>query len=117
MKKFEKHMKQGIQGDVMFFRVTDIPEGLVEAKREADGQLVVAHSESGHNHSFDLDDNVTVLEDPKNPLVAYMKVETPSDLTHKKSYDTHETVNFTEGYYRINRQREYTPEGFRRAQD
>lgn len=120
MKIFEKNMKQGIQGDVMFERVSadELPEGLVKAKREVDGQLVVAHSETGHNHSFDPDEcGVTVLEDPNDPLVAYMKVETPSDLTHKRSYDTHETVSFTEGFYRINRQREHTPEGFRRAQD
>lgn len=115
--KFEKGMRQGIQGDVMFTRVDEVPAGLVPAEA-VQNELVVAHSETGHNHSFDMHgSDVAVLEDPNDPLVAYMHVKTPSNLEHKRSFDQHETVQFTEGYYRINRQRENTPEGYRRVVD
>jgi len=118
MKTFEPHMKMGIQGDVAFTRITedDLPEGLVPVEAE-NGQVVVAHSETGHNHAFDEGTNVAVLQDPADELVAYIKVGGDTPLKHHRSFDTHETVKFTPGIYRINRQREYTPEGWRRVAD
>ncbi len=115
MKKFTKKMKQGIQGDVAFTRIDDseIPEGLnlVSAKPEKDGQLVVAHSETGHNHSFSARlGDVDLLEDPDNELVAYLRVNKTADLVHHRGHDTHETVQFAPGLYRVNRQREHVPE-------
>ena len=117
-KIFQPEMKQGIQGDVCFTRVDELPEGLVPLQPEQ-GQIIVAHSETGHHHAFDADDeDVTVFEDPNNPLVAYVQVKGPgSDLKHHRSYDTHETVNFTSGLYKVNRQRESSPEGWRQVQD
>ena len=38
-------------------------------------------------------------------------------LEHERSFDTHETIEFSPGTYRIRRQREHTPEGYRRAAD
>lgn len=107
----------GIQGDVAFTRVDELPEGLVESKTE-DGKLIVAHSETGHNHAFDDNDNVTVLEDPSDPLISYIQVsKEAADLVHYRSYDTHETVRFEPGIYKVNRQREHTPEGWRKVSD
>lgn len=116
MRVLEKHNRQGIQGDVCFTRVDKIPEHLIPATI-TDNQLVVAHSESGHNHSFDGDSDVELLENPENPLEAYLHVKTASEIKHHKPVDAHETVRFTEGYYRINRQRENTPKGWRRVVD
>lgn len=118
MKVFEKHMNQGIQGDVCFTRVDSLPKNLVEVKPQ-NKELIVAHSESGHHHSFDADDpNVVLLENPENPLEAWLQITAPSKIIHRKpSDDAHKTVEFTEGYYRINRQRESTPEGWKRVVD
>ena len=116
MKVFEKQMKQGIQGDVCFTRIDSLPDNLVPSKSE-NGHLVVAHSETGHHHAFADDDGVAVLEDPNDSLVAYIQVKEPSNLKHHRSYDTHETVKFTPGIYRVNRQREHTPDGWRRVAD
>ncbi len=114
MKTFEKQMKQGIQGDVAFTRIDegDLPEGLQSATPEKlTGQLVVAHSETGHNHSFSARlGDVDLLEDPDDELVAYLRVNKTSDLVHHRSHDTHETVRFTPGLYKVNRQREHVPE-------
>jgi hypothetical protein len=34
-----------------------------------------------------------------------------------RSFDTHETLNIPPGIYEVRRQREYVPEGWRKAQD
>jgi hypothetical protein len=44
-------------------------------------------------------------------------VNKDTELKHLRSFDTHESLSIPEGLYRINRQREYTPEGYRRAAD
>ena len=107
------------QGDVFFERVDSLPEGLTEVKPEK-GQLVVTHSETGHNHVMVLDrpdaPNVRMFQGD-DPLTAWLQVNRPTTLEHQRPYDTHEAIQFSEGTYRVRRQREYTPEGFRRVED
>jgi hypothetical protein len=47
----------------------------------------------------------------------FLNVEAPTEITHLRSFDTHETLLVPPGKYEIRRQREYVAEGFRRAQD
>lgn len=114
MKSF-KGVKQGIQGDVAITRVDTLPEGLQQAKTD-NGYYVVAHSETGHNHTV-LERSGTLYEDPNNPLLAFLVVDGEANLEHHRTYNTHETVQFDKGIYRINRQREYTPRGLRKVAD
>jgi len=116
MKRFDENMRMVIQGDVCFTRVDDVDDGLVKMAPE-NGMLIVAHSETGHNHAFLEEDGVEVLDDPDNPFVSWLNVLVESDLKHYRSFDNHETIKFPAGKYRINRQREYTPEGYRRVAD
>jgi len=110
------------QGDVYFKRVDTIPAH-AKAIQPADGKLVITHSETGHSH-------VMVLDRPKaseppavemfagdNPLMAWLKVNRPTALTHLRTHDTHAPILFKPGNYEVRRQREYTPEGFRRVED
>lgn len=108
------------QGDVMIRRIKSLPK---TAKRSnpKDGLYVVAHSETGHNHVVVEMPNV-VLYDSEDPLVSYLQVIEASDATevlleHLRSYDTHETIKIPPGVFEVRRQREHTPEGWRRAQD
>ena len=101
------------QGDLNIFNTDSIPAGLKELK-PADGQHVLAHSETGHHHVID-GNTVRVFE--QDEFVSYMEVAEPSNVVHLRSFDTHETLRLPAGTYRITRQREYTPEGFRRAAD
>ena len=101
------------QGDLNIFRVDSIPEGLSEAKPE-NGKHVLAHSETGHHHVVE-GNAVRVYE--VDEFSAYLDVEKPSNVVHLRGFDRHETVSLPAGKYRIARQREYTPEGFRRAAD
>lgn len=115
MKTFDNNHKQARQGDVLFTKIDVLPEGLIKQKSE-NGQFVLAHSETGHNHVMK-DNGVELYANDNDPFVAYLVVDNTAKLEHMRSFDTHETIEFKEGIYRINRQREYTPEGFRRAAD
>ena len=103
------------QGDLLIIRVDDLPEGLVEATPEG-GKHILAHSETGHHHTVPAGD-VTVLERPNDPLAAGMKVLRECALIHERPFDTHEPIRLEPGNYLVRRQREYTPEGYRRVED
>ena len=38
-------------------------------------------------------------------------------IEHLRSFDTHESISIAPGIYEIRRQREYTPEGWKRVED
>lgn len=112
------------QGDLVLRRIDALPEG-VKPTEAIDGKLVLAHSETGHNHvvlerpnvrQFSAMDELKALLDGKP--ASYLVVENePVDLIHERGFDTHETIRIEPGVYELRRQREYTPEGFRRAAD
>lgn len=107
------------QGDCLIMRVSELPEGLVPVA--PDGNFhVIAHSETGHNHVIERD-KAEVFKDEKTKEVdlyeLFMVVKEETPLTHLRSFDTHEPILLAPGVYKVRRQREYTPEGFRRAAD
>jgi hypothetical protein len=114
------------QGDVMFRRVKVIPDGYV--RKEHTGEIVVAHSETGHNHVvrsdkvqwFGLDE--AKLNDREAKQICYLQMGDVCDFTveHLRSYDTHETLKMKGNpgdIWEVRRQREHTPEGWRQVQD
>jgi hypothetical protein len=106
------------QGDLMVVRVRTLPQTAVRAQTN-----IVAHSETGHHH---IAERGQVWEVPGDPLLCYL---TPTgndgiDLVHQRPWDTHETLRLLndtpelgEVVYEIRRQREWTPEGWRRVED
>ncbi len=108
--------KPVFQGDVMFVRIDKLPDiELVPVEKN-----IVALSETSHHHVAEraqvfrgkVDDGMTL----------YMKALGPDgiDIVHHRSWDTHETLRLLgdEGsVFKIQRQREYTPEGWRRVED
>lgn len=106
-------MKYIAQGDLNIFAVDSIPVGLTE-KQPENGTHTLAHSETGHHHVID-GNTVRVYE--QDEFVSYLDVEKESNVVHLRSFDTHAPITLVPGKYRITRQREYTPEGFRRAAD
>ena len=119
MKNFEKF---AAQGDVLFERIdpVELPNGL-EVVTPTDSKNVIAHSETGHNHTMlaEREDVKTTLYRLPEELYECFLVVDGGDavLEHERSFDTHEAISFSPGTYRIRRQREYTPEGYRRAAD
>ena|SRR3990167_1589560 len=105
------------QGDLLVRRVTDIPKAATETPRGKNGELVVGLSETSHNHSVH-DRRVRMLVDSSDPLVCYLRVEGDyADLVHHRDVNPHETIRLPKGCYRIRRQREWTPEGWRVVND
>jgi len=108
------------QGDLLIRRIDSIPTN-AKMEESVNGQFIVAHSETGHNH--------VVMESPSvkylvtdDPMVSYLQVLEATDATevlieHLRSFDTHAPIVISPGNYEIRRQREYTPEGWRRVQD
>lgn len=108
------------QGDLYIRRIASIPSG-AKAVVSEHGKFVVAHSETGHNHVIADRPNVRLYSEG-DPMISYLEVIEATDATetlleHLRSYDTHETIKIEPGNYEIRRQREYTPEGWRRVED
>lgn len=111
---------QAAQGDLFLRRIDKLPKGL-KAMSVKDGKYIVAHSETGHHHAIEARPNVVVYA-TDDPLVSYLQVVEATDametiLEHLRNFDTHESIKIAPGNYEIRRQREYTPEGWRRVAD
>lgn len=106
------------QGDVFFRRVKTVPSNAVAV--EPQDEYVVAHSETGHHHVAAGADSYHMMD---GGMVAYLVASGPVTVEHHRSYDTHEALNLLgdenggEVIWEIRRQREYTPEGWRRVED
>jgi hypothetical protein len=103
------------QGDVYIRRIDKLPNGLVPHNPEK-GRVIVAHSETGHHHTM-LAEHVTAYRSPDSLMDLFLKVKAPTALEHHREFDTHEPILFDTGYFHVRRQREYTPEGWRRVED
>jgi hypothetical protein len=104
------------QGDVYIRRVNmEIPKNAVEVKPEGK-YVIVTHSETGHHHVMEKE-KVKMYQLPDSIMDCLLVVNDPVALEHLRDYDTHEPIMFDEGTYHVKRQREYTPEGFRKVQD
>ena len=112
MKKFEK---VAAQGDVMIIRIDDLPDHLMEVLPE-DGKHVVAHSETGHHHTI-VASRVKYFRPDEDAFTGYVSVKEETPLVHERGFDTHESIQLPPGNYMLRRQREYTLEGYRMAQD
>ena len=52
-----------------------------------------------------------------NVPIMRRRAELAAQLEHLREFDKHEPILFEPGVYHVRRQREYTPEGFRRVED
>jgi len=117
MRTFEN---QAAQGDLYIRRIDVIPPNAKPMKAD-NGNFIVAHSETGHHHVIAERPGVQVFV-TDDPMVSYLQVidateQTEALLEHLRGYDTHETIKIPAGNFELRRQREYTPEGWRRVED
>tara|TARA_R110000772_G_scaffold99174_1_gene198807 strand:- start:80759 stop:81097 length:339 start_codon:yes stop_codon:yes gene_type:complete len=112
MKTFNKVCAQG---DIYIRKVDSLPENAVEVKPEG-GFHIVTHSETGHHHVMEAT-KTRMFTLPDSVMDCLLVVNEPTTLDHLRDFDTHEPILFDEGTYHVRRQREYTPEGFRRVED
>lgn len=104
------------QGDMLIRKIDKLPDN-VNALKSEDGNFVLAHSETGHNHVVKETPDVQFYQNANDNFIAYLVVNNEAVVEHMRSHDTHESIMIKQGVYEIRRQREYIQEGFRRAQD
>ena len=114
-----KVTKSAFQGDMAIIRREKAPEGF--EPQEPSKEVVVAHSETGHHHVA-LGDNLVHMINPTNPMSSYLVAKGPVVIEHRRPTDTHESYELlyegpAEVVWEIRRQREHTPEGYRRVED
>ncbi len=106
----------GAQGDVLFRRVERLPDGAKEMKWRKGEEIVVAHSETGHHHVAR--GERIAMHGVDDPMICYLSVSEPyAEIVHLRNFDTHETIRLSPGIFEVRRQREHTPEGWRRVED
>lgn len=103
------------QGDLYIVRVDKLPVGLTKQAPEH-GKHILGHSETGHHHVMDAT-TVELYRLPEEIYECFIVVKEPTALEHLREFDTHEPILHEPGVYKVRRQREYTPEGWRRAAD
>lgn len=104
------------QGDILITRIGRLPKGTVPVEDRHDGKIIVTHSETGHHHVID-GDVVEMRRLPDSIMDCFLVVRKPAVLEHLRQVDTHESISFSPGTYHVRRQREHTPEGWRRVED
>ena len=105
------------QGDILIIPVPSIPANVKPAEAVS-GKFIIAHSETGHHHVIEKT-RAEVFESADNEFIAYIKtLGDGAEITHERSFHTHEALGLEPNKtYEVRRQREYVPEGFRRAAD
>jgi len=113
--------KVAAQGDMIIIRVEKFDSIGKKVERQK-GKLIVTHSETGHHHVIERQ-GVDMFDDKTDPLVAWLEVHgeealpNVADLIHERNFDTHEPIGLPVGKYKIQRQEEYTPQGWRQVVD
>ena len=92
------------QGDLLFMAIPELPESLIERP----GRVIARGEVTGHSHSL-LEGRV--LEDAQGAL--FLEVLHASQIIHQE----HHALDLPSGYYRLIRQREYTPEAIQEVCD
>jgi hypothetical protein len=102
------------QGDVLLIPIESIPVKLEQMGR-FDGRVVLAYGEAtGHAHAV-ADEQATLFRQPDGEAAVFMRVlgDAPVALVHAE----HDTIMIPPGWYRVVRQREYSPEAIRNVED
>lgn len=100
------------QGDIMLTRATEIPTAAKAAKDN-----VVAHSETGHHH---VAERAKVFAMPDGQTLYMRAIGKSITVKHLRPHDTHETLKLLGepgSIWKIQRQREYVPDGWRQVAD
>lgn len=114
-----KILDQQRQGEILFIRVEDFTDqdGDYESVKPENGNLIVAHSETGHHHVIERSKEADLLISKTNQFIGRLIVSNDVEVKHLRSFDTHKTLNLPKGKYVLRYRKEYTPEGLRKVQD
>ncbi len=100
------------QGEIYGRKIDTLPEGLIAfTERNASGEWIISHSESGHHHLLGAD-GVEVMERttdvPKGMRILLAIVDEPTKL-YQDAANPHEAHDIEPGIYEMRIAREYDP--------
>lgn len=108
-------INQSAQGELFLVRVSKLPPKLVKVP-SVGGYVIIGHSETGHHHVMDAR-TTEMYRLPEEIYECFLVVSKSTALEHLREFDTHEPILYEPGIYRVRKQREYVPEGWRPAVD
>lgn len=99
------------QGDVLLERVEKLPVGAKVTQKK--GKAILAYGEvTGHHHAIHKG-NVKKYVDPETQATYIEISDAIADLTHEE----HGPIELEPGFYKVDIQREYSPEEIRSVAD
>jgi hypothetical protein len=110
MKNKELQKRMIRHGEVLCLPIDELPENfeqIFEGK-----EFIIGHSETGHFHTAvgTAKDALTVYKPAgADSADIYLRVNSPSKVEHKKTFDKHETKELHPGLYLIRTKNEYDP--------
>ena len=106
------------QGDILIVKVADMPDGLSKVEKDK-GRHILAYGEvTGHAHAVE-DSSVSELfvdidsHDIDEMRTRFLKVEEETQIVH----DEHLPIPLEPGVYKVIRQVQYEPEGYKYVAD
>ena len=105
------------QGELLFIPVKSIPAKAALVKIDGP-HYIVGHSETGHHHVIEKT-RAEVYEAADDQFCAWIKtLGGGADVVHLRDFDTHKPAKLEpDTIYEVRRQREWVPEGYRKAMD
>lgn len=95
------------QGDILFFEVKDLPEGL----KVRENKIIAEGEATGHKHRLEETSDGLLFEDENGNL--FLRSNVITTIIHEE----HKPIALPKGNYKILRQKEYSPEGWREVRD
>jgi hypothetical protein len=99
------------QGDVLLERIEKLPKGA--KNQNVKGKVILAYGEvTGHHHAFHKG-KVKMFKNPETQATYIEVAEAMAALTHEE----HGPIELEPGFYKVDIQREYSPEEIRTVAD
>jgi hypothetical protein len=106
------------QGDILIIPISKLPEGLETVEKD-NGRHILAYGEvTGHAHAVEDSSKTEMFIDLKSSDIdemreRFLKVDGETAIVHEE----HSQIPLGPGYFKIVRQVEYQPEGYRYIAD
>lgn len=94
-----------IHGENVFIPVDNAPTG----KTSKHKLYIAGHSETGHHHVLESETEFEVIEPENMSDELFFRLIAPGKVTHKKTFEIHETKTLEPGVYKRVFATEYNP--------
>lgn len=100
-------------GDLLVQKIERPNLRLVQSWVDGDAAVLLRGEATGHSHKLNGDYTLYRSNDKQEEGKTYFEVHSTATLTHEE----HDTIELSQGFYAVVRQREYTPERIEYVRD